>query len=274
MNESLIYLLLKSGKKSFRVGNYVFFMRMGKLCARRLSDKCRGKNWKRTPQRVMWNEYFTGSRRMSSHIKDVYEEFPVWQTAALLRAGNNHTSDSFRHSINHAYIDGKGNVTDFKHFVVSDGALVLPSNLALEREGNTLCLTWEDNRDIPAARGSDFPYAIVIGETRPDALMLVRDNGATRAGGSAIFTVKARENEDLQFTRFSGTRGATLSRLTSIFSPPQLDRPNVNRASFRLLVTVHDVDDIAVIVPDGVAHPFTRSTLHVRDTDLVFFRAG
>ena len=50
---------------------------------------------------------------------------------------------------------------------------------------------------------------------------------------------------------------------------------NLNCASFRrLLVTIHNFNDVAVIVPDGVAHPFTRSTLYVRDTNLVFFRAG
>ena len=50
---------------------------------------------------------------------------------------------------------------------------------------------------------------------------------------------------------------------------------NLNCASFRrLLVTIHNFNDVAVIVPDGVAHPFTRSTLYVRDTNLVFFRTG
>ena len=220
MNESLIYLLLKGGKKSIRIGNYIYFLRMGKLCSRKLSETCSGENWKHTPERDRSTGKFSGNRYISSHMKDAYEELPVWRTAAAYRTRGILSSDSYRHSMNHAYVDKEGNVTDFKHFVVSEGALVLPPDMTLEREGNTIRLTWNDDRDVPSASGSDYPYVIIIGDKRPDALMFARDNEATRAGGSATFTVKAREGENLHVYPFFGNAGSEAFSPNEYFYAP------------------------------------------------------
>lgn len=220
MNESLIYLLLKGGKKSIREGNRIYFLRMGKLCSRKLNDNNSGENWKHTPKRNLYTGTFAGNRYMSSHMKDAYENLPVWQPAAAFRTGGILSGDNYRHSMNHAYVDKEGNVTDFKHFTVSEGSLVLPPDMTLEREGNTIRLTWHDDRDAPSASGSDCPYAIIIGDRRPDALIFARDNEATRAGGSATFTVKAREGENLHVYPFFGNAGSNAFSPNEYFYAP------------------------------------------------------
>ena len=157
---------------------------------------------------------------MSSHMKDAYENLPVWQTAAAFRTGGILSGDNYRHSMNHAYVDKEGNVTDFKHFTVSEGSLVLPPYMTLERKGNTIRLPWHHDRDAPSASGSDCPYAIIIGDRRPDALIFARDNEATRAGGSATFTVKAREGENLHVYPFFGNAGSNAFSPNEYFYAP------------------------------------------------------
>ncbi|HJA14693.1 MAG TPA: hypothetical protein H9796_06375 [Candidatus Butyricimonas faecavium] len=82
MNQSLIYYLLASGMKSIRVDNLIFFLRMGKVSYRRVTDATSGKNWERTEKRIKSNGDFSGARYMSSHMKEAYEGLPVWKHAA------------------------------------------------------------------------------------------------------------------------------------------------------------------------------------------------
>lgn len=58
MKTSLIYQLLAGGVKSIRVDGYIFFLRMGKVSHRKLSDSTSGKSWKRTEKRVKANKEF------------------------------------------------------------------------------------------------------------------------------------------------------------------------------------------------------------------------
>lgn len=207
MNESLIYLLLKGGKKSIREGNRIYFLRMGKLCSRKLNDNNSGENWKHTPKRNLYTGTFAGNRYMSSHMKDAYENLPVWQTAAAFRTGGILSGDNYRHSMNHAYVDKEGNVTDFKHFTVSEGSLVLPPDMTLEREGNTIRLTWHDDRDAPSASGSDCPYAIIIGDRRPDAPDIrARQRGHPRRGIGNLHGQGARGREPARLPVFRERR--------------------------------------------------------------------
>lgn len=323
MKTSLIQQLLAGGVRSIRVDGYIFFLRMGKVSHRKLGDATSGKNWKRTEKRVKANEEFTGIRYMSSHMKDAYDGLPVWKHAAKFRTGNGKTSDGYRHQKNRGFVNKWGEVTDFRHFVVSDGSLLLPPKMTMTRRGNVITLAWEDGREAGSARGSDILHAMVIGSERPDALMFFRGSTATRAAGKVSFTVQAREGETLHVYPFFGNAtndafspneyflapagtdetgrdtapdefraAATGQEMTPGEMPRERPddarritrqlptRPgkapagNPARASFTLPGTIHNVDDLPVIVPDGIPRPSTRSTLHVRDTDLVFPRAG
>ena len=204
MNLSLIHQLLTSGVKSIRVGNIIFFLRMGKVCQRVLNGANSGKNWKRTEKRVESNEQFAGDRRMSSHMKDAYATLPVWQHAAAYRTGNTKTSDSYRHRVNHGFITPQGEVKDFKHFVVSDGALLLPLHMSMTRKNNAITLTWDNQSHSASARATDIIHVIAIGSTRPDALMLLHGPVVTRAEGTATFEVEAEKGEILHVYPFFG----------------------------------------------------------------------
>ncbi|HJA14692.1 MAG TPA: hypothetical protein H9796_06370 [Candidatus Butyricimonas faecavium] len=97
-----------------------------------------------------------------------------------------------------------GEVEDFKHFMVSDGSLLLPLDMTMTRQENVITLAWNDKRNSASALPSDIIHVMVIGTTRPDALMLLHGTSATRAGGTASFTVQAKEGETLHVYPFFG----------------------------------------------------------------------
>lgn len=226
MKTSLIYQLLAGGVKSIRVDGYIFFLRMGKVSHRKLSDSTSGKSWKRTEKRVKANKEFAGVRYMSSHMKDAYDGLPVWKHAAKYRTGTDKTSDNYRHRKTSGLVNELGEVTDFRHLVVSDGSLLLPLDMTMNRRGNVITLAWDDNRDTASARPSDILHAIVIGTTRPDALMFFHGSTATRATGKVSFKVQAREGETLHVYPFFGN--ATDEAFSSneyFLAPAEINEP-------------------------------------------------
>ena len=226
MNQSLIYYLLAGGMKSIRVDNFIFFLRMGKVSYRRINGATSGKNWERTEKRVKSNGDFSGARYMSSHMKEAYDGLPVWKHAAEYRTGNSQTSDSYRHRVNHGCVNKLGEVEDFKHFVISDGSLLLPPDMTMTRQDNVITLAWNDERNATSARPSDIIHVMVIGTTRPDALMLLHGTSATRAEGTASFTVQAKENETLHVYPFFGnTTNKAFSPNEYFLAPAEINEP-------------------------------------------------
>ena len=122
--------------------------------------------------------------------------------------------------MNHGCVNKLGEVEDFKHFVISDGSLLLPPDMTMTRQDNVITLAWNDERNATSARPSDIIHVMVIGTTRPDALMLLHGTSATRAEGTASFTVQAKENETLHVYPFLATRRTRHSPRTSISSLP------------------------------------------------------
>lgn len=226
MKTSVIHQLLAGGVKSIRVDGHIFFLRMGKISHRRLGDSTSGKNWKRTEKRVKSNDEFTGIRYMSAHMKDAYDGLPVWKHAARYRTGNAKTSDGYRHQKNRGFVNKWGEVTDFRHFVISDGSLLLPPEMTMTRRGNVITLAWDDNRDTASARPSDILHAMVIGTARPDALMFFHGSTATRATGKVSFTVQAREGETLHVYPFFGdATDEAFSPNEYFLAPVETDEP-------------------------------------------------
>ena len=226
MKQSLIPYLLASGMKNIRVDDVTFFLRMGKLSHRRTGSAASGKKWERTEKRVKANDNFSGARYMSSHMKDAYEGLPVWKHAAEYRTGNSLTSDSYCHRVNHGCVNKLGEVEDFKHFVVSDGSLLLPPDMTMTRQDNVITLAWNDERDAVSARPSDIIRVMVIGTTRPDALMLLHGTSATRAEGTATFAVQAGEGETLHvYPFFSNATNKAFSPNEYFLAPTEIEEP-------------------------------------------------
>ena len=228
MKTSLIYQLLAGGVKSIRVDGYIFFLRMGKVSHRKLSDSTSGKSWKRTEKRVKANKEFAGVRYMSSHMKDAYDGLPVWKHAAKYRTGTDKTSDNYRHRNTSGLVNELGEVDRISgRQVVSDGSLLLPLDMTMNRRGNVITLAWDDNRDTASsatvrhpARHSDR-Y-----DTSRRADVLPPRSTATRATGKVSFKVQAREGETLHVYPFFGN--ATDEAFSSneyFLAPAEIDEP-------------------------------------------------
>ena len=182
-----------------RVGGYTFFMQNGKLrCCLSKRPGCSGDNWVMTEGRARSTTNFSGNRVHATHVKDVYEELPVWKCGFRDLGITGMSYDNFRQKVNAGCLGLDGKITDFRHFKASVGRLSLPPVMTMMTSGSTVNLWWKDDRNIPTARPTDLLHVIFAQELYPASLqrvvplVLLPGNpplASIRAGGWAEFTL-------------------------------------------------------------------------------------
>ena len=131
------------------------------------------------PEQERTNEVFGKARKFGAAFARTMADYPAWATAATLYwAGR--TGDNLMFHMNHDKLIGHV-VACFHLFRFSFGPRSLPWNLEARADGNTITITWQDNRRSPHCSPHDPLLVGVLFDNKPGKPMLVADSGVTRA---------------------------------------------------------------------------------------------
>ena len=175
----------KKKPKPKRVGAVTLFKRLGKTVVRvRKNRKTSKKKKHRTPDQKKVNNKFQKMRKLYAAYRAVMEGHPAWKSAAALYGDEGQTGDNYFYVTNHNYVNDGGGVGCFSLFKFCRGELALPWNIRLSRQGNSIALTWHDDRQDSGGHGSDRVLVGLFYDNHPTRPVLF-DTGATRAEGCA-----------------------------------------------------------------------------------------
>lgn len=186
---NLIELLLESMKR-LRLGNVVFFLRLGRVAKRQLRRMTprEKKRWNKkhppTPEQKTARLKFTTNRQLAAHMSRQLRPLGVWRRAVEVMKPAGMNADNFLFHVNHKCMT-KGEIVKFSPLVVSMGLLLLPDRLEASREGNTVTLRWV------AEESADRLHVAVVHDDEPDALVMVNTGYACRGDGAFSFPLPA-----------------------------------------------------------------------------------
>ncbi|MDE7074050.1 MAG: hypothetical protein K2O69_03225, partial [Odoribacter sp.] len=136
----------KSGLLSGKIGNLIYYIVDGKQYVRRAAIP--GKKRKEETEGVhpKRQELMTRFRRVQANYSFLRKHAgdAIWRSAA--KEAHSRAHNLFMR-VNSPCFDGKGQLLDFKTFRFSAGALQVPLNVRVWREGAVYRVAWEDERE-------------------------------------------------------------------------------------------------------------------------------
>lgn len=162
---------------SGRIGNLIYYVRGGKQCIRRVAIP--GKK-KKTEERTPRQKAVSGRFTIVQTFYATYSEYispDIWRIAA--RQEGRIASNLF-HSVNCRCFSGEGKLLDFEKFLFTQGRLLLPRNIRVERAGKGYRVTWEEERDWKTAAATDQLVVGVLYADHPLGPRLAREVSGVR----------------------------------------------------------------------------------------------
>ena len=176
--------------KKERFGNYVFFLRLGRLSKRRVKNKTakEKKKWNLkhppTPGQEEARTKFSTNRQLAAHMSNQLHEFGVWRRAVETFKPKHMNADNYLLHRNHGCMEG-GKFKKMGPLVVSLGTLLLPDELTATRQGDTVTLHW-----MPEAPENDLLHVAIVYDDERDSLLIIKTGYACRGDGTFAFRVR------------------------------------------------------------------------------------
>lgn len=164
---------------SGKVGNMIYYVMNGKQYVRRVGIP--GKERKTTKENMTSRQKsnltrFGGVQRYYAYFRKHIGE-AIWKTAG---ASLNARAINLFHRTNGHCFDDKGDLVDLATFKFSHGELLLPRNIAVERDGDVFRVTWEEERDERNAAPTDRLCVGLVYDLYPDSPHLALEVSGTR----------------------------------------------------------------------------------------------
>lgn len=197
----LFLALLANGPQ--KEGDYTYYLYGGKI--RKCKSK-RGPKRSRTEQELQSSNCFTEARKMWTVYRRAIGALPIWRIMA--RETGISKSDSAFHSINSGCFRPGEGVWAFQTFRFSAGSLNAPVISGAERNGWSVTLRWENDRDTPKARASDQVFVGYFYDTLRRSPQLIHNSITCRGDGKItveIPPVNQPEGTPLHLYLFFGT---------------------------------------------------------------------
>lgn len=164
---------------SGKVGNMIYYVMNGKQYVRRVGIP--GKERKTTKENMTSRQKsnltrFGGVQRYYAYFRKHIGE-AIWKTAG---ASLNARAINLFHKTNGHCFDDKGRLVDLATFQFSHGELLLPRNIAVERDGDLFRVTWEEERHERNAAPTDRLCVGLVYDRYPDSPHLALEVSGTR----------------------------------------------------------------------------------------------
>lgn len=168
-----------TGLLSGKVGNMIYYVMNGKQYVRRVGIP--GKERKTTKENMTSRQKsnltrFGGVQRYYAYFRKHIGE-AIWKTAG---ASLNARAINLFHKTNGHCFDDKGRLVDLTTFQFSHGELLLPRNIAVERDGDLFRVTWEEERHERNAAPTDRLCVGLVYDLYPDSPHLALEVSGTR----------------------------------------------------------------------------------------------
>lgn len=192
---------------SGKIGGVVYYEMNGKLYARSAPRQ-------RTREELEnVSETVKGINRRFKVIQQLYSLYrkhvspDIWRLAAKEQGKMAH---NLFHSVNCGCLDGAGKMVSPELFRFSEGVLLLPRGLAVEAlGGERYRVTWEEEREMTTAAGTDRLQAGVLYDSNLLALHTAVETSGRRRDGQGEFRLDAERGPKahvyLYFAREDGT---------------------------------------------------------------------
>lgn len=176
------------GLISGRVGNMVYYVRNGKQCVRRVAIPGKKTKWE-TEGPSEKQKVVTGRFAIVQAFYSKYSELvspDIWRAAGKKKK---QTGANLFHSLNCKCFSGEGRLVDFENFLFTEGVLLLPRQMQVERDGEKFRVTWEEEREWVSASPTDRLWVGVLYDSHPLSPCLALDVKGTRGDFSGEFTL-------------------------------------------------------------------------------------
>lgn len=187
----LIKLLLGKMKR-LRLGNLVFFWRLGQIAKRRVKKMTpkEKKAWKKkhppTPGQKKARTEFDTNRKLVAHMSRQLRPLGVWRRLVEIMEPPGMNADNYLFHVNHKCMK-QGKFCKFRPLMISNGPLLLPDNMSGSSEGDTITLRW-----TPDESATDRLHVAIIRDDERNGLIMIKTGYACRGDGT--FAFKPRGN--------------------------------------------------------------------------------
>ena len=189
MEANELIKLLMGAMKRLRVGNHVFFWRLGGISKREVKKKTRREQraWMKkhppTREQRAARATFKTNRQLAAHMSKQLHDLGVWRRAVEIFKPERMNSDNYLLHRNHGCMEG-GKFKKFRPLIVSLGLLPLPDGMEATREGDSVTLRW-----LPEAPENDLLHVAIVYDDDRSALVMVNTGYACRGDGTFAFNL-------------------------------------------------------------------------------------